>query len=80
MEQKKYRVFGEYILVEKVIKKQNVMDKEGTFNNRVKVLSIGEGLKDKTSVKVGDVLVVGGFLEKNGETYIAESQILRWEL
>lgn len=80
MEQKKYRVFGEYILVEKVIKKLNVMDKEGTFSNRVKVLAIGEALKDKTFLKVGDVLVVGGFLDKNGETYIAESQILRWEL
>lgn len=79
MEQKKYRVFGELILVEKIIKKQNVMDKEGTFNDRVKVLAIGEDLKHKTLVKVDDILFVGGFMDKGGETYIAESQILRWE-
>jgi len=79
MDKKKYRVFGELILVEKVMHKETVMDKIGVFKNRVKVIAIGEGLTD-TPVKVDDVLVVGGLMERDGEVYIAESQILRWEL
>nr|DAI89577.1 MAG TPA: co-chaperonin [Caudoviricetes sp.] len=79
MDKKKYRVFGELILVEKIMVKENVMDKTGVFKNRVKVIAIGEGLTE-TPVKVDDVLVVGGIMERDGEVYIAESQILRWEL
>jgi len=79
MEKKNYRIFGELILVEKIMIKENVMDKTGVFKNRVKVVAIGEGLT-KTPVKVDDVLVVGGLMERDGEVYIAESQILRWEL
>jgi len=79
MDKKKYRVFGELILVEKIMVKENVMDKIGVFKNRVKVVAIGEGLTE-TPVKVDDVLVVGGLMERDGEVYIAESQILRWEL
>jgi len=79
MDKKKYRVFGELILVEKVMHKETVMDKIGVFKNRVKVIAIGEGLTD-TPVKVDDILVVGGLMERDGEVYIAESQILRWEL
>ena len=79
MDKKKYRVFGELILVEKVMHKETVMDKIGVFKNRVKVIAIGEGLTE-TPVKVDDVLVVGGLMERDGEVYIAESQILRWEL
>jgi len=79
MDKKKYRVFGELILVEKIMVKENVMDKTGVFKNRVKVIAIGEGLTE-TPIKVDDVLVVGGLMERDGEVYIAESQILRWEL
>jgi len=79
MDKKKYRVFGELILVEKVMHKETVMDKIGVFKNRVKVIAIGEGLTE-TPIKVDDVLVVGGLMERDGEVYIAESQILRWEL
>jgi len=79
MDKKKYRVFGELILVEKVMHKETVMDKIGVFKNRVKVIAIGEGLTE-TPVKVDDILVVGGLMERDGEVYIAESQILRWEL
>jgi len=79
MDKKKYRVFGELILVEKVMHKETVMDKIGVFKNRVKVVAIGEGLTE-TPIKVDDVLVVGGLMERDGEVYIAESQILRWEL
>ena len=79
MDKKKYRVFGDLILVEKVMHKETVMDKIGVFKNRVKVVAIGEGLTE-TPVKVDDILVVGGLMERDGEVYIAESQILRWEL
>jgi len=79
MDKKKYRVFGELILVEKIMVKENVMDKTGVFKNRVKVIAIGEGLTN-TPVKVDDILVVGGLMEREGEVYVAESQILRWEL
>ena len=79
MVKKNYRIFGELILVEKIMVKENVMDKTGVFKNRVKVIAIGEGLKE-TPVKVDDILVVGGIMEREGEVYIAESQILRWEL
>jgi len=79
MDKKKYRVFGDLILVEKVMHKETVMDKIGVFKNRVKVVAIGEGLTE-TPIKVDDVLVVGGLMERDGEVYIAESQILRWEL
>lgn len=79
MAEKSYRIFGEYILVEKIETKETAIDKTGVFKNRVKVLALGEKLIH-SSVKVGDVLVIGGFMDKDGETYIAESQILRWEL
>lgn len=79
MENKSYRIFGELILVEKLYIKENVLDKTGVFKNIVKILAIGEQLKE-TSLKVGDKVLVGGFRDQNDETYIYESQILRWEL
>jgi len=79
MEQKKYRIFGEYILAKKVLTKENVLDKVGTFKNIVEIVALGEEIKS-TPLKVGDKVLVGGFREQNGEIYIVESQVIRWEL
>lgn len=75
----KNRIFGEWILVEKELEKQTALDKIGTFKGIVKILGIGEDLKD-TKLKVKDRVRVGSNPnEINGECYISEHQILRWE-
>jgi len=75
----KNRIFGEWILVEKELVKQTALDKTGEFKGVVKILGIGGNLKN-TSLKEGDRVRVGSNpSDINGESYISEHQILRWE-
>lgn len=72
---KKIKVFGEKLLVEKIMVKGDFAKE--VFENEVVVLGIGESAKD-WGIEEGDKLKISGFSEYNGETYVIKSQILRW--
>ena len=74
---KKSRIFGERLLVEKIITPAaSLMEKE-QFKGEVLVLAIGEGAKD-WGISEGDKLIVSGHTDFNEETYVHKSQIMRW--
>ena len=73
-------IYGDRILVERILEKKTAMDSKGEFKGVVKVLAIGEDFKQgsKRQIIVGDKLIVTGDLLVNGESYIIDKQILRW--
>jgi hypothetical protein len=73
-------IFGDRILVEKILEKKTAMDSKGEFRGIVKVLAIGEDFKQgtKKQIAVGDKLKVGGTSDFGDESYIIDKQILRW--
>jgi hydrogenase maturation factor len=73
-------IFGDRLLVERVLEKKTAMDSKGEFKGVVIVLGIGEDFKQgsKRQVKVGDSLLVTGDFLVNGESYVIDKQILRW--
>ena len=74
---KSYKVFGERLLVEKIMTPAaSLMEKE-QFKGEVLVVAIGEGVKD-WGVSEGDKLLVSGMTEFNDECYVHKNQILRW--
>lgn len=71
------RVFGERILVSKIMTPAaSLMEKE-QFKGEVLVVAIGEGAKD-WGVSEGDKLIVSGQTDFNEETYVHKNQIMRW--
>ena len=72
---KKIKVFGEKLLVEKIMVEGDFGKEE--FKNEVIVLGIGESAQD-WGIKEGDKLKIAGFSEYDKETYVIKSQILRW--
>jgi hypothetical protein len=74
---KNYKIFGERILVEKVMTQgKSVLDKE-QFKGEVKVLAIGEEAVH-WGINIGDKLVVSGMTDFNNESYVHKNQIMRW--
>jgi len=71
-------IFGDRILVEKVLEKKTVMDSKGEFKGVVKVLAIGDKFDKSHGIQVGDKLRVGGTSDFGDESYIIDKQILRW--
>lgn len=72
------RVFGDRLLVERILEKKTVMDSKGEFKGKVKVLAIGDKFDKSHGVQVGDELIVSGDFLVNGESYVIDKQILRW--
>ena len=73
------KIFGDRILVEKILEKKTAMDSVGEFKGVVKVLAIGDKFDKSHGVQVGDKLRVGGTSDLLGESYIIDKQILRWD-
>lgn len=73
------RIFGDRILVEKILEKKTAMDSKGEFKGIVKVLAIGDKFDKSYGVQVGDKLFVGGTSDFGNESYIIDKQILRWD-
>ena len=73
------KIFGDRILVEKVLEKKTAMDSKGEFKGIVKVLAIGDKFDKSYGVQVGDKLKVGGTSDFGDESYIIDKQILRWD-
>ena len=71
-------IFGDRILVEKVLEKKTAMDSKGEFKGVVKVLAIGDKFDKSHGIQVGDKLRVGGTSDFGDESYIIDKQILRW--
>ena len=71
-------IFGDRILVEKVLEKKTAMDAKGEFKGVVKVLAIGDKFDKSHGIQVGDKLRVGGTSDFGDESYIIDKQILRW--
>jgi len=73
-------IFGDRILIEKVLEKKTAMDSKGEFKGVVKVLALGEDFKQgsKRQIVVGDKLKVGGTSDFGDESYVSDKQILRW--
>lgn len=74
---KNYKVFGERLLVEKVMTPAASITQKEQFKGEVLVLAIGEGAKD-WGISEGDKLIVSGMTEFNGECYVHKNQIMRW--
>jgi len=77
MTMKKFNVFGERILVSKIMTPPaSLMEKE-VFKGEVLVLSVGVEAKG-WGISEGDKLIVSGMTEFNGECYVHKNQIMRW--
>lgn len=71
------KVFGERILVEKLMTPgKSVLDK-AEFRGEVLVLAIGEEAKG-WGINTNDRLIVSGTMDFNEEVYVHRNQILRW--
>ncbi len=71
------RIFGERLLVEKIMTPPaSLMEKE-QFKGEVLVLAVGEDAKS-WGISEGDKLIVSGMTEFNGECYVHKNQIMRW--
>lgn len=73
------KIFGDKILVEKILEKKTAMDSKGEFKGTVKVLAIGDKFDKSHGVQVEDTLKVGGTSDFGDESYIIDKQILRWD-
>jgi len=73
------RIFGDRLLVERILEKKTAMDSKGEFKGVVKVLAIGDKFDKSHGIQVGDKLRVGGTSDFGDESYIIDKQILRWD-
>lgn len=72
-----YKVFGERLLVSKIMTPPaSLMEKE-QFKGEVLVLAVGEDAKS-WGISEGDKLIVSGMTEFNSECYVHKNQIMRW--
>lgn len=74
---KVYRVFGDRIMVSKIMSPPKTAMEKEQFKGEVLVLAVGDGAKDWGVVE-GDKILVSGHTEFNGECYVHKNQIMRW--
>lgn len=74
---KNYKIFGERILVEKIMTLGTSVLEKPQFKGEVEVLAVGVEASG-WGIEVGDKLIVSGMTDFNGESYVHKNQIMRW--
>lgn len=75
--EERYRVFGERIMVSKIMTVPKAITEKAIFKGEVLVVAVGDEA-GSWGVSEGDKLIVSGMTEFNGECYVHKNQIMRW--